>query len=104
MQRTRELERHHHPTLLHPPPQSLQLTQSSSSHVIPTIDLSRHRSETIQQIHHASHNWGFFQVIHHDIPISVLDNTISAVQSFKELPVQVKSQHYRREIGSGVSF
>ncbi|RWR94689.1 Oxoglutarate/iron-dependent dioxygenase [Cinnamomum micranthum f. kanehirae] len=55
-------------------------------------------------IHHASHNWGFFQVIHHDIPISVLDNTISAVQSFKELPVQVKTQHYRWEMGSGVSF
>ncbi|XXG51167.1 hypothetical protein AAC387_Pa02g5000 [Persea americana] len=58
------------------PPQSLKLTQSSSSYLIPTIDLSHanshRRSEIVHQIREASHTWGFFQVTHHGIPISVL--------------------------------
>ncbi|XXG51165.1 hypothetical protein AAC387_Pa02g4998 [Persea americana] len=93
---------------IHPNPQSLQLTQSSSSHLIPTIDLSHalshRRSELIHQIRCASHTWGFFQVIHHDIPISVIEDTISAVRSFNELPTEIKSQHYHREMDSSVSF
>ncbi|RWR75068.1 1-aminocyclopropane-1-carboxylate oxidase 1-like protein [Cinnamomum micranthum f. kanehirae] len=82
------------------PPQSLQLTQSSSSHLIPTIDLSHadshRRSEIVHQIREASQTWGFFQVTHHGIPSSDLHDTISAVRSFYELPMEVKSQHYCR--------
>ncbi|RWR75067.1 Oxoglutarate/iron-dependent dioxygenase [Cinnamomum micranthum f. kanehirae] len=94
---------------IQPNPQSfIKPSPPSSSHLIPTIDLSHalshRRSEIIHQIRHASHTWGFFQVIHHDIPISVLDDTISAVRSFNELPTEIKSQHYHREMGSSVNF
>ncbi|XXG51169.1 hypothetical protein AAC387_Pa02g5001 [Persea americana] len=90
------------------PPQSLQLAQSFSFHLIPTIDLSHsdshRRPEIVHQIREASHTWGLFQITHHGIPLCVFDDTISAVRSFYELPTGVKSQHYCREMGCGVSF
>lgn len=79
-------------------------SQPSSSCLIPTVDLSHPRSEIVHQIRDAARTWGFFQVIHHGIPVSVLDGAISAVRSFNELPTELKLQHYSRSMAHGVSF
>ncbi|XP_058079765.1 1-aminocyclopropane-1-carboxylate oxidase homolog 4-like [Magnolia sinica] len=84
---------------LRPPPTTLS---------IPTIDLSHvnshRRSNIVEQIREAASTWGFFQITHHGIPTSVLDEVIVAIQSFNEQPANSRSQHYNRDTSTGVSF
>ena len=55
---------------------------------IPIIDLQRIlkdsslRSQVIDQIRSACEEWGFFQVINHGIPTSILDQAIDGIRSF----------------------
>ncbi|KAF3331544.1 1-aminocyclopropane-1-carboxylate oxidase 4-like protein [Carex littledalei] len=71
---------------------------------VPTIDLSLPRSVVVDTIRAASHEWGFFQVINHGIPASVIDKTLSAIQSFNELPPSDRSPYYSRSMTGGVSY
>jgi isopenicillin N synthase-like dioxygenase len=69
---------------------------------IPVIDLSlfntpTKRHQLVEQIREATSTWGFFQVINHGIPISVLDETINAIKAFHNEPHEVKSKLYNRE-------
>ncbi|EEF32055.1 1-aminocyclopropane-1-carboxylate oxidase homolog 4 [Ricinus communis] len=82
---------------------------SQTSITIPIIDLSNinsndHRAQIIIQIKEAASSWGFFQVINHGVPQSVLDSTLRAIKSFHELPREVKSKYYKREEGKGVMY
>ncbi|KAJ0969151.1 hypothetical protein J5N97_022028 [Dioscorea zingiberensis] len=87
-----------HPHLHH------DLSPAASHLSIPTVDLSLPRSTVIDHIVSASKQWGFFQVVNHGIPLSAIENTISAIRSFHELPADVRSQHYTRERVGGVSY
>ncbi|OMP12297.1 Oxoglutarate/iron-dependent dioxygenase [Corchorus olitorius] len=76
---------------------------------IPVIDLENinsqtHRPEIVKQIKEAAKEWGFFQVINHGIPISVLEKTIQAVKLFHEQPDEVKAKYYGREMTSGFAY
>ena len=60
---------------------------SQPSISIPVIDLSginspSDRPELVDQVRQAVKEWGFFQVINHGIPHSVLNDTVSAVEAF----------------------
>ncbi|OMO82337.1 Oxoglutarate/iron-dependent dioxygenase [Corchorus capsularis] len=88
---------------LKPPP------QTNYTGDIPIIDLENinsqtHHPEIVKQIKEAAKEWGFFQVINHGIPISILEKTIQAVKSFHEQPDEVKTKYYGREMKSGFAY
>ncbi|KAM0952767.1 putative oxoglutarate/iron-dependent dioxygenase, non-heme dioxygenase domain-containing protein [Dioscorea sansibarensis] len=87
----------HHPNICFSIPSATHLS-------IPTVDLSLPRPIAVDLIHSACRDWGFFQLVNHGIPLSTIENTISAVRSFHELPAAIRSQHYRRAPGAGVSY
>ncbi|WOH06192.1 hypothetical protein DCAR_0625615 [Daucus carota subsp. sativus] len=91
------------------PTESLTKSSSKSTLSIPVIDLSQlhsddHKPKIIEQIHHAAKTWGFFQVINHSSPISVLEETITAIKTFHEQPSEVKAKYYGREEGRGAMY
>ncbi|MCL7041840.1 hypothetical protein MKW94_004402 [Papaver nudicaule] len=93
------------------PPESLTSNTpkpSDDQHQIPIIDLSfvdsHRRATVIDEIREASRSWGFFQVVNHDVPIDVLDRTISSIKAFNEQSNEVKSKYYGREMGKGIAF
>ena len=53
------------------------------------------RGEHPQQ---ASEEWGFFQVINHGIPQSLLDEMIDGAHRFHEQDAEVKKQYYSRDL------
>nr|XP_043634359.1 1-aminocyclopropane-1-carboxylate oxidase homolog 1-like [Erigeron canadensis] len=73
---------------------------------VPVIDLSGndHRMEIVAQIREASETWGFFQVINHDIPTSLLEETIDCIRMFHEQESEVKMKLYSRERMNKVRF
>ncbi|XP_054821150.1 protein DOWNY MILDEW RESISTANCE 6-like isoform X2 [Prosopis cineraria] len=68
----------------------------------PVIDLSEaekgDRTLTMQKILKAAHEFGFFQVINHGIPNNLINETMSVLKEFFQLPAEAK-QHLE---GSGM--
>ncbi|XAR53223.1 Deacetoxyvindoline 4-hydroxylase [Bertholletia excelsa] len=52
----------------------------------------------------ASENLGFFQVVNHGIPATVLEEVLGAARGFHELPKEVKVEFYSREPERRVKF
>ncbi|KAL3507674.1 hypothetical protein ACH5RR_033056 [Cinchona calisaya] len=79
-------------------------SESKKSHLsVPVIDLSgvnenaALRREIIEKVGDASENWGFFQVVNHGIPASVMEEIVDGVCKFHELDTGVKKQYYSRD-------
>ncbi|KAL3506088.1 hypothetical protein ACH5RR_031470 [Cinchona calisaya] len=83
---------------------------SISQDSIPVIDLqgrdkgAAERGDVIAKIRSASEGWGFFQIVNHEIPVSVLDKMIEGVRRFHEQDTEVKKQYYTRDLKKKVSF
>lgn len=102
------------PKIFIQPPETLSTLNSSSqtntnNNSIPVIDLENiasqpHRPKIVAQIKEAANEWGFFQVINHGIPVSVLEETIQAVKTFHEQPKEIKAEYYSREERRGVLY
>ncbi|XWS59430.1 hypothetical protein CRYUN_Cryun08bG0121100 [Craigia yunnanensis] len=98
------------PKIFIQPPETLStLNPSQTNTSIPVIDLENissqaHRPKIVEQIKEAASEWGFFQVINHGIPVSVLEETIQAVKSFHEQPKEIKAKYYSREERSGMLY
>ncbi|TYI12232.1 hypothetical protein ES332_A09G263000v1 [Gossypium tomentosum] len=76
---------------------------------VPIIDLSNigesiRRKEIINEVKIASGEWGFFQVINHGIPLSVLDEMIEGIRSFNEQHLELKKEMYSRDSAKKVKF
>ncbi|KAH9681359.1 1-aminocyclopropane-1-carboxylate oxidase [Citrus sinensis] len=69
---------------------------------IPIINLQRiHkdsslRSQVIDQIRSACEEWGFFQVINHGIPTSILDQAVDGIRRFFEQDVERDNDHIQQ--------
>ncbi|XP_022745785.1 1-aminocyclopropane-1-carboxylate oxidase homolog 4-like [Durio zibethinus] len=98
------------PKIFIQPPETLStLNPYQTNTSIPVIDLENitsqaHRPKLVQQIKEAASEWGFFQVINHGIPVSLLEETIEAVKSFHEQPKEIKAKYYSREERSSMLY
>ncbi|MCD7453650.1 Acyl CoA oxidase [Datura stramonium] len=71
--------------------------------VFPVIDLEgvdedpiKHK-EIVEKVRDASETWGFFQVVNHGIPTSVLEEMLQGIRRFFEQDVEIKKQYYTRD-------
>ena len=78
---------------------------------IPIVDLKdihninpARRVEVIGQIQSACHEWGFFQIINHEIPINVLDEMIDGISKFHEQDANVRKEFYTRDLNKKVMY
>ncbi|XWS13821.1 hypothetical protein CRYUN_Cryun36dG0071400 [Craigia yunnanensis] len=93
------------PRIFHQPPDNFEKTSvpSGTQFTIPVIDLEGvkkdpiTRKEIVEEVRNASKQWGFFQVINHGIPVSVLEEMKDRVHRFFEQDVEVKKQFYTRD-------
>ncbi|KAK6161328.1 hypothetical protein DH2020_004709 [Rehmannia glutinosa] len=74
-----------------------ELTYKNTTQIqVPVIDLSDiqinagRRKRIVEQVRIASETWGFFQVVNHGIPLTVLDGMIDGVRKFNEQDVEEK--------------
>ncbi|XP_009761509.1 deacetoxyvindoline 4-hydroxylase-like [Nicotiana tabacum] len=86
------------------PPDELveELNQCKSTLKIPVVDLSNvevedRRKKIVDEIREASEKWGFFQLINHGVPSSVLEGMIDGIRKFHEQDVELKKEYYTRD-------
>ncbi|KAK7393420.1 hypothetical protein VNO78_21976 [Psophocarpus tetragonolobus] len=97
--------------MIHPPearPSSYALNITSSLR-IPLIDFTSYdesfgRSKIVKEIREASETWGFFQVVNHSVPVSVMDNMLRVIREFHDQPTEVKKQWYTRDYNKKVRY
>ncbi|MED6186786.1 hypothetical protein PIB30_070106 [Stylosanthes scabra] len=78
---------------------------SSEHTTIPVIDLEdvllnkdpMKRQQVVSRIREACETWGFFQVVNHGIPLSVLEDMKDGVRRFIEQDDEVKKEFYTRD-------
>ncbi|XVF62908.1 hypothetical protein PTKIN_Ptkin09bG0046400 [Pterospermum kingtungense] len=93
------------PRMFHQPPDKFEKTSvpGETQFSIPVIDLEgvkqnpATRKEIVDKVLNASKKWGFFQVINHGVPVSILEEMKDRVCRFFQLDVEVKKQFYTRD-------
>ncbi|KAH9304702.1 hypothetical protein KI387_009106, partial [Taxus chinensis] len=86
--------------------------QSDYQQKLPVIDMSKiahaqYRDKEIRKIAKACEEWGFFQVVNHDIPHSLIDNIKKIGREFFQLPLEKKEKYAVRPVdlqGYGQTF
>ncbi|CAK8536696.1 unnamed protein product [Lathyrus sativus] len=78
---------------------SVPIVDLQDIHINPAL-----RVEVIDQIRSACHEWGFFQVINHGIPVTVLDEMIDGIRRFHEQEADVRKEFYTRDTKKKVAY
>ncbi|PHT51581.1 1-aminocyclopropane-1-carboxylate oxidase -like protein 1 [Capsicum baccatum] len=92
-----------HPEALENNPSNSKTTHSN----FPLIDLQNvinNKKEIVKQVQEASETWGFFQVINHGIPVSILDGMLHGARRFHEQDVDIKKPYYSRDVARKVMY
>ncbi|KAF9612133.1 hypothetical protein IFM89_038316 [Coptis chinensis] len=75
---------------------------------IPVIDLEGvhddRRKTIVREVQIASETWGFFEMVNHGIPVSLLDEMIEGVKRFHEQPTDEKKMIYASNYSTKVGF
>ena len=64
---------------------------------IQNIDNASRRLEVVDQVREAAKEWGFFQLVNHGVPVSLLDEVMNGVKRFNELDKEEKAKYYSRD-------
>ncbi|KAJ1430759.1 Oxoglutarate/iron-dependent dioxygenase [Sesbania bispinosa] len=88
----------------HPPDMFVEASKSGNAEdTIPVIDLANvvkdpsTRQEIVSRIREASETWGFFQVVNHGSPVTILEDMKDGVRGFFEQDTEVKKELYSRD-------
>ncbi|XP_004490337.1 protein SRG1-like [Cicer arietinum] len=74
------------------------ISNTTSLPQVPVIDLSKllHEDETeLEKLHHACKEWGFFQLINHEVNPSLVENVKIGVQEFLNIPMEEKKKFWQ---------
>ncbi|MCL7049142.1 hypothetical protein MKW94_009389 [Papaver nudicaule] len=66
--------------------------------------MEHRRKEIVNEFRLASESWGFFQLLNHGIPATVMDEILKGVARFHEQDTDVKKQYYSREFTRKVKY
>ncbi|KAI3459488.1 hypothetical protein Pfo_016151 [Paulownia fortunei] len=61
------------------------------------IDDPAARPEIVRKVKEACGEWGFFQIVNHEMPVSVMNEMIEGVRRFNEQDTEVKKKYYTRD-------
>lgn len=100
------------PRIFYQPTDNLDKTPVSGDiqYTFPIIDLQGvdkdpiQRKEIVERIGKASETWGFFQVINHGIPLSILEEMKDGVRRFFEQDFELKKEFYTRDNTKVVTY
>lgn len=94
--------------LIHPPESLPNFSAPITCFRVPVIDFegyeSSRRTEIINEIRQASETWGFFQMVNHGVPTSLMDNLLKVIREFHEQPREVKKEWYSRDNKTRVRY
>ncbi|GFP95909.1 1-aminocyclopropane-1-carboxylate oxidase homolog 1 [Phtheirospermum japonicum] len=89
---------------IHPPENLQNISKNSNKRFeFPIIDLDGVNKDPVEhknivnKILDASQEWGFFQVVNHGIPVSVLEEMLDGVRRFHEQDDELKKPYYSRD-------
>ncbi|XP_050231003.1 oxoglutarate-dependent flavonoid 7-O-demethylase 1-like [Mercurialis annua] len=74
---------------------------SASLPQVPVIDLQRLFSQEfmdleLNQLHHACKEWGFFQLINHEVSTSLVEKVKVEIEEFFKLPMEEKMKYWQK--------
>ncbi|XP_060215883.1 1-aminocyclopropane-1-carboxylate oxidase homolog 1-like [Lycium barbarum] len=98
------------PRIFYTPKDAYSNDPEKTQFKIPVLDLDCisknpvQRKEIVEKIRNASEVWGFFQVVNHGIPQSVLEEMLNGVRRFYEQDIEVKKQWYTRDPSKRVVY
>ncbi|KAG8382313.1 hypothetical protein BUALT_Bualt05G0064300 [Buddleja alternifolia] len=77
-----------------------KLSHKKAQIQVPVIDLTNvqkldRRKQVVEEVRIALETWGFFQVVNHGIPLTVLDGMIEGVRQFNDQDVKEKKSIIR---------
>ncbi|PIN09786.1 Deacetoxyvindoline 4-hydroxylase [Handroanthus impetiginosus] len=80
-----------------------EFTHKGTQIQVPVINLSGildtdRRRQIVEELRIASETWGFFQVVNHGIPLSVLDGMIDGVRKFFDMDFEERKKYYTHDI------
>lgn len=85
-------------------------TTAATEFSFPVIDMENmktdpaFRKKIVEMVRDASETWGFFNVVNHGIPVTVLEEMKNGVRRFFEQGDEVKKQYYTRELEKKVVY
>ncbi|TKW00286.1 hypothetical protein SEVIR_8G098900v4 [Setaria viridis] len=94
------------PRIFRHPPDPYTPPDHHADSIIPTIDFTgaARRAELVAEVKKAAETVGFFQVINHGVPATVMSEMLDGLRAFHEEPAEAKRPYYTRDMGSRVRY